>query len=797
MSQYASRLIAQAKAEGWKRLHLGRTQLRGTVPSEIWELDELEELILGDFWEEPVGWRFHNTMSPNTMPHGHQSGISAFPPPPAAVIDGASGGLQRLRLLSMQRVELDDYAFLGYLPRLTSLDLNIVFYHMEASEVAPDILSYLKSPLTHLHACMCGGINLSILAAQKELEVLRIDGKYVSKDLLSQFKKLRHLALCGYPPEFDLADLPDLPALEVLGDGFKVSGSGMLRWLPQLKSFVYQLAHPLSAEDLLQHSLALRSAVHLEHLSIGEAGTFDLADLSGCTRLDSLEIRCYRLENIGVLRTFQKLRSVDLQIGYQRYDPTQDEKGEPTRSNTGKLLKAQQQCAEMLDAISGLTQLTSLRLSGFPLQRLSQFSELVNLESLSLFGSQLSSLNGIGAFPALHSLHLYDATLIDISAIAACQELTSFDLYDAPLVSLAGIGSCAKLTRVSLSHCQVADVQPLSQLAHLEDIRFEHLPLMDLSPLRNCLDLKTVSLWMMPLSDIAPLGSLPKLTRLELQEVAVKDYSPLEPWFRKWVFAKLPEDERGSFLALDFQEVRKNPPSTYIGFLRAIDALNYWDMLRWQAGETEFPWRHGVPLPEDNLAATLEYLREAKAQGLTRIDLYPFKIIGSVPIEIWDHPHIRELNFAKSGWHWWKQENFDNQAGGHAISHFPPPPLGRQEGEQAGLPLLRLLNISDTQIAQMDFLRWMPNLMVLELRGTEVTDLTAVAGLTRLHALDIRDTSISDLGPLRGLTSLRHVYLDGSQVSDLSPLKDCADLKTLSYTNTPAERREKGTNGEE
>ena len=54
MTQQAKQLIAQAKAEGWKRLDLGNcglTDLKTQVP-ELFELTDLEELILSsDWWE--------------------------------------------------------------------------------------------------------------------------------------------------------------------------------------------------------------------------------------------------------------------------------------------------------------------------------------------------------------------------------------------------------------------------------------------------------------------------------------------------------------------------------------------------------------------------------------------------------------------------------------------------------------------------------------------------------------------------------------------------------------------------
>ncbi len=798
MSQYANRLIAQAKAEGWKRLHLGCTRLNGPVPVEIWELDALEELILGDFWDERVGWEYHNTQSPNTAGHGFRSPISSFPLPPQSGEGEKPHGLQRLRMLSMHRVDLEDYAFLSYLPDLTELDVKSVHDRWEEGEAPPDLLSCLRRPLLRLNADSSKVITLPGLSAQENLEELRIDDTHFSMELLARFKHLRYLEIMDSRQRIDLSNLPGLPFLEaLLGYGFKFSGTAMQHWLPQLKAFSYTPDETLSDEEAQLHASAFRRAVHLEHLTIKKSGTFDISDLAACTHLQCLKITCHHLASIDILGTFGQLHTLGLQIGYQPYTPHLHEVDDPAEAVSDDnrkawLLLARQQCDAVFSSISGLIQLEALDLDGFPLEELAQLSKLLNLKSLRLSESGLATLHGISALKALEYLNLASAPLTDISEIAACEHLHSLILIDLPLTSLTGIEFTTQLVDIYLNRCKVAAVEPLAQLVHLEHITFFELPLTDLTPLGQCLALQTVTLWGMPISDVAPLALLPKLRGLELYDLAVEDYSPLEPLFRKWVFANLPEDERGSFLAFSYSNRRKNPPESIVRYMRPIDFLNYWDMLRVQAGETDFPWRHGVPVPEFNHAAVLEYLRKAKEDGLTRIDLYPLKLIGSMPAEIWELAHIEELNLAKSGWHWWEQQNFDHQSGGHAISQFPTPLFSGQDSEPQGLPLLRLLNLKDSQIDRLDFLRWMPNLLVLELQGTEIKDLTELIGLPHLQVLDIRNTAISDLGPLSQLSELRFVFLDGTQVSDLGPLKDCTKIVKLTYANTPAEQLEKG-----
>ena len=54
MTREAQKLITKAKAENWKRLDLGRcglTDLEKQVP-ELFELTDLEELVLSNWWIE-------------------------------------------------------------------------------------------------------------------------------------------------------------------------------------------------------------------------------------------------------------------------------------------------------------------------------------------------------------------------------------------------------------------------------------------------------------------------------------------------------------------------------------------------------------------------------------------------------------------------------------------------------------------------------------------------------------------------------------------------------------------------
>ena len=121
MSQQAQQLIAQAKAEGWKSLDLGKcdlTDLETQVP-ELFELTNLEELVLSNVWYEwnksTQKWELKRSSN-----KGEENYLSKLPKEMAklknlkVLICGGSYG---------NNWEISDYSVVKQLPQLTHLNL--------------------------------------------------------------------------------------------------------------------------------------------------------------------------------------------------------------------------------------------------------------------------------------------------------------------------------------------------------------------------------------------------------------------------------------------------------------------------------------------------------------------------------------------------------------------------------------------------------------------------------------------------------------------------------------------------
>ena len=95
------------------------------------------------------------------------------------------------------------------------------------------------------------------------------------------------------------------------------------------------------------------------------------------------------------------------------------------------------------------------------------------------------------------------------------------------------------------------------------------------------------------------------------------------------------------------------------------------------------------------------------------------------------------------------------------------------------------LDLSGSDIADLEPLRGLGSLEWLDLSGTPVTDLEPLRGLGSLQTLYLRGTPVVDLAPLATLKNLEYLDLDSTQVTDLEPLRGLGSLQKLYLTGTP------------
>ncbi|MDQ1350406.1 MAG: internalin, partial [Acidobacteriota bacterium] len=77
---------------------------------------------------------------------------------------------------------------------------------------------------------------------------------------------------------------------------------------------------------------------------------------------------------------------------------------------------------------------------------------------------------------------------------------------------------------------------------------------------------------------------------------------------------------------------------------------------------------------------------------------------------------------------------------------------------------LRKLNLLNTQLSDVSFLKGLVYLFELSLTGNQITDISPLRELIKLKELYLSDNRITDISPLIGLTKLERLYLDRNKI---------------------------------
>jgi len=96
------------------------------------------------------------------------------------------------------------------------------------------------------------------------------------------------------------------------------------------------------------------------------------------------------------------------------------------------------------------------------------------------------------------------------------------------------------------------------------------------------------------------------------------------------------------------------------------------------------------------------------------------------------------------------------------------------------LDFIEDLDISDTNITDLDFLEQMINLKTLDISGTMIKDISVLENLSKLEVLIAHDAPIKYLWPLKNLINLKELRMERCSIISIHCL---AKLKNLEYLN--------------
>ena len=175
----------------------------------------------------------------------------------------------------------------------------------------------------------------------------------------------------------------------------------------------------------------------------------------------------------------------------------------------------------------GLTQLTTLDLSGNSILDISALGDLTNLTSLNLYSNSVSDISALVGLTQLTSLNLQDNSISDISALSGLTQLTTLNLGGNSVLDISALGGLTQLIGLHLWYNSISDISALSGLTQLTSLNLQDNSVSDISALSGLTQLTSLNLGGNSILDISALSGLTQLTTLYLWRNSISDVSPL------------------------------------------------------------------------------------------------------------------------------------------------------------------------------------------------------------------------------------------------------------------------------
>ncbi|MDE2998488.1 MAG: leucine-rich repeat domain-containing protein [Gemmatimonadota bacterium] len=179
-----------------------------------------------------------------------------------------------------------------------------------------------------------------------------------------------------------------------------------------------------------------------------------------------------------------------------------------------------------LSPLSGLTNLTTLGLTGNAVSDVSALAGVTNLRWLNLSHNAIFDVSALAGLINLTHLNLNN-TVSDVSALAGLSNLTWLYLNDNSISNISALSGLTKLRFLFLANNNITNVSTLSGLTELTYLSLLNNSLSDVSPLSGLTNLTDLELQNNSITELSPLSGLTNLTRLFLHSNSISDLSPL------------------------------------------------------------------------------------------------------------------------------------------------------------------------------------------------------------------------------------------------------------------------------
>jgi Leucine-rich repeat (LRR) protein len=512
MTQLAKQLIAQAKAEGWKRLDLGYcglTDLETQVP-ELFDLTDLEELVLSNWWRE---WdeATQQREQKESQNKGQANRLSQLPQ--------AIAQLKQLKVLVCGgdfrgTWAISDYSIIQYLPHLTYLYLSYnQITRIENLDKLPD--------LQYLDLSWNGITRIENLAELSNLQQLDLSGNQITRiEHLDKLPNLQRLDLSSNKIT-RIEHLDKLPNLQQLNlSSNKITRIEHLDKLPNLQ----QLNLSRNQITRIQN---LDKLPNLQQLNLWSNQITRIENLDKLPNLQQLDIssnKITRIEHLDKLPNLQQLylsenkitriEHLDKLPNLQRLDLSEN-----------KITRI-----ENLDKLPNLQQ---LGISFNQITRIEHLDKLPNLQQLDLSFNQITRIEHLDKLPNLQQLDLRYNQLTRIEHLDKLPNLQQLNLSRNQITRIENLDKLPNLQQLYLSENKITRIENLDKLPNLQQLDLRRNQITRIENLDKLPNLQRLDLNSNQITRIENLAELTNLQQLDLGDNQISNLSPLLPFLQR------------------------------------------------------------------------------------------------------------------------------------------------------------------------------------------------------------------------------------------------------------------------
>lgn len=397
-----------------------------------------------------------------------------------------------------------------------------------------------------------------------------------------------------------------------------------------------------------------------------------------------------------------------------------------------------------ISPLSGLTDLSILRLAGVKVNNISPIRHLVNLTEIYLEltndKGDMTDISPLVNLTKLRTLNIGKIRSSDMSLLTNFADIKELGLTisDIKADDMRLLANLPKLERLWLYGNQIDDISFLSGLTNLKQLNLSDNKISDISVLSGLVNLEWLSLANNQVHDVSPLRELRKLKNLELNGNPIKDFSPVAHLIKTAAKA-LPGVP--IFKDSNFEQLVRNSLRKPEGDITSEDMAKI-TMLGSYEGTLDIPI---TDISGIEYAVNLEILFLLNCQisdisGLSRLT------------------NLKKI-------HLFGNENGNKFGDINSLG---------------GLIKLDELILYRSGISDISAISELINLSVLQLNANPINNLAPLSGLLNLQNLSLDSELICDISPLGDLVNLKKLDLNCKLLTDINPLKSLVNLEALS-----------------